>query len=120
MRSQPAQELAAGLRIVHVEHDVRAVVRLGPVAQHRRLDVVELDGDGAARKVAAEAIDECMALSSGLSGSRDSLEARPQTVPVALVADLVQELVDRLADALRAAASPPPSDPGCRRTSPRP
>ena len=51
MRSQPAQELAAGPRVVHVEHDVRAVVRLGPVAQHRRLNVVELDGDRSARKV---------------------------------------------------------------------
>ena len=59
MRSQPAQELAAGPRVVHVEHDVRAVVRLGPVAQHRRLDVVEVDGDRCARKIGAEAIDEC-------------------------------------------------------------
>jgi hypothetical protein len=41
-----------------VEHDVRAVVGLGPVAQHRRLDVVDFHGDGAARKLAAEAVDE--------------------------------------------------------------
>ena len=46
VRRQPPQELATGPRIVHVEHDVRAVVRLGPIAQHRRLDVVELHGDG--------------------------------------------------------------------------
>ena len=64
MGSQPPQELAAGLRIVHVEHDVRAVVRLGPVAQHRRLNVVELDGDRCARKAGAEAIDECHGVSS--------------------------------------------------------
>ena len=69
MRCQPPQELAAGLRVLDVEHDVRAVVRLGPVAQHRRLDVVELDGDGAARKVAAEAIDELHGVL--LTGNRD-------------------------------------------------
>ena len=50
MRSQTAQELAAGTRVVHMEHDVRAVVRLGPIAQHRRLNVVELDGDTSARE----------------------------------------------------------------------
>ena len=50
MGSQPPHELAAGLRFVHVEHDVRAVVRLGPVAQHRGLDVVEFNGDRRARK----------------------------------------------------------------------
>ena len=43
VRRQTAQELAAGPRILHVEHGVRAVVRLRPVAQHRRLDVVELE-----------------------------------------------------------------------------
>ena len=51
-------ELAAGLRVGHMEHDVGAVIRLGPIAQHRRLNVVELDGDRCARKVGAEAIDE--------------------------------------------------------------
>jgi hypothetical protein len=45
VRSQIAQELAAGPRVIHVEHDVRSVVRLWAGAQHRRLDVVQLDGD---------------------------------------------------------------------------
>jgi hypothetical protein len=57
--SQPPQELATGLRILHLEHDVRAVVRLRPVAQHRRLNVVELKRDMSARNVATQAIDEC-------------------------------------------------------------
>ena len=69
MRRQPAHEFAAGLRIVDVQHDVRAVVRLGPVAQHRRLDVVELHGDGAARELAAEAVDELHGVL--LTGKRD-------------------------------------------------
>jgi hypothetical protein len=64
MRSQPPHELAADLRIGHVQHDVRAVIRLGPVAQHRRLDVVELDGDRRARQADAEPIDECHGVSS--------------------------------------------------------
>ena len=55
---QPPHEFAAGLGILHVEHDVRAVVGLGPVAQHRRLDVVEFYGDRAARKLAAKAVDK--------------------------------------------------------------
>jgi hypothetical protein len=59
MRSQPLQELATGPRILHMEHDVRAVVRLGPIAQHRRLDVVELHGDRSAWGIDAEPIDEC-------------------------------------------------------------
>jgi hypothetical protein len=88
---------------------LRAVVGLGPVAQHRRLDVVELHGDGAARKLASEAVDEWYGVL--LTGHcdqpahRDSLTDwrghAPQTVPVvALVADLVQEFVHRLTDAL--------------------
>jgi hypothetical protein len=69
MGGQPAQERATGPRIRDVQHDVRAVVRLGPVAQRRRLDVVELDGDGPAGKVDAEAIDECHgALLDGSAG----------------------------------------------------
>jgi hypothetical protein len=59
MRAQCLQELAARPRILHVKHDVCAVVRLGPIAQHRRLNVVELDGDRSAGKIDAEPIDEC-------------------------------------------------------------
>jgi hypothetical protein len=71
VRGQPAHELAAGPGIVHVQHDVRAVVRLGPITQHRRLDVVELHGDRAARKVTAEAVDQCHgALLTGTEMSR--------------------------------------------------
>jgi hypothetical protein len=58
VRGQPPHELAAGLRMVDVEHDVRAVVRLGPVPQHGGLDVVEVDGDWCAGDVAAEAVGE--------------------------------------------------------------
>jgi hypothetical protein len=41
MRCQSPQERAAGPRILHVEHEVCAVVRLGSIAQHGCLDVVE-------------------------------------------------------------------------------
>jgi hypothetical protein len=41
-----------------MQHDVRAVVPLGPRAQHRRLDVVEFHGDADARKLASGAVDE--------------------------------------------------------------
>ena len=47
MRRQAPQELAAG-RASSTCMNVRAVVRLRPVAQHRRLDVVE-SSVGAAR-----------------------------------------------------------------------
>jgi hypothetical protein len=56
---QPPHEFSTGLCILHMELGVRAIVRLGPVAQHRRLDIVEFHDDGAARKVAPEAINEC-------------------------------------------------------------
>ena len=44
MRREPPQKLAAARRIVDVEQDVRAVVRLRPIAQHRRLNLVEING----------------------------------------------------------------------------
>ena len=37
-----------------MQQDIRAVVRLGPIAQHRRLYVVDFNGDGSARKIAAD------------------------------------------------------------------
>ena len=52
MRGQIAQELASGPRVLDVEHDVCAVVGLRPVAQHRRLDVVQVDSDTPAGEVA--------------------------------------------------------------------
>jgi hypothetical protein len=58
MWSQAAQELATGPRIVYMEHDVRAVVRLGARAEHRRLNFVEFDGDGSARKIDGRTITE--------------------------------------------------------------
>src|SRR6476661_1744986 len=61
--------------------DKRAVVRLGAISQHRRSDVVELDSDTSAQKVAADAVDGC----------------HDAPVP-SLIADLVEELVDGLAE----------------------
>ena len=84
MWSQVAQELTAGPRVVHLEHDVRAAVGLWAVAQRRRLNVVQLDGDTSAGKIAADAVDDGHG-----------------AFPAELVADLVKELVDGLADALQ-------------------
>jgi hypothetical protein len=56
MRREPAQNLTTAARIVDVQQDVRAEIGLGPIAQHRRLNVVELNGDGAALEVSAKAI----------------------------------------------------------------
>jgi hypothetical protein len=58
MRCEPAQQLTTAARIVDVQQDVRTIIGLGPIAQHRRLNVVELNTDGAALKLAAEAIYE--------------------------------------------------------------
>jgi hypothetical protein len=66
MWCQSPHELATGLGIVYVKHDVRAKVRLGPVAQYRRLNLVELHAEGGARKLASEAprrSTSCMAFS---------------------------------------------------------
>jgi hypothetical protein len=46
----------AGARIVDVKHDVRAEIWLGPIAQHSRLNLVEINGDGTMRNISAEAI----------------------------------------------------------------
>ena len=54
MRREPAQELTAARRIVDVQQDVRAVVRLRPIAQHRRLNFVEVNGSGTAAPVSVD------------------------------------------------------------------
>ena len=69
MRCHSPHEFATGPRILHAEHDVRAIVGLGSITQHRRLDIVEIHGDGAARKLAAKAINELHGLL--LTGNRD-------------------------------------------------
>ena len=56
MRREPPQELAAAARIVDVQQDVRAVVRLRPIAQHRRLNVVEVNGGGIACQIRVDAV----------------------------------------------------------------
>jgi len=43
VRREPAQKSPARAHIVDAEHDVRAEIRLRPVAQHRRLDLVEIE-----------------------------------------------------------------------------
>ena len=46
MRREPSQELTAAACIVDVHLDVRAVVRLRSIAQHRCLDLVQIKGHG--------------------------------------------------------------------------
>src|SRR6185437_10922708 len=65
------------IAFVLVEHDVRAVVRLGTVAQHRGLDVVEFNGDRCARKAGAGAIDEGHGVSVIVSWSSTGQPGHP-------------------------------------------
>src|SRR6185312_4244289 len=65
------------IAFVHVAHDVRAVVRLGTVAQHRGLDVVEFNGDRCARKAGAGAIDEGHGVSVIVSWSSTGQPGHP-------------------------------------------
>ena len=46
MWDKSSQELTAAARIVNVHQNVRAIVRLRSVAQHRCLDVVEIKQAG--------------------------------------------------------------------------
>ena len=48
VRGQSPQQFTTRVRVVEVPQDVRAVIRFGPVTQHRGLNVVKLNGDGTA------------------------------------------------------------------------
>jgi len=55
VRRQPPQKFTTAVRIVDVQEEVRAEVRLGAMAENCRLNVVEVDG-GAVAEICAEAI----------------------------------------------------------------
>ncbi len=57
-RSLTTGQGGTGCRAAGAQHHVCPVIRFEPVAQHRRLDVVEVHGDRGARHAGAEAIDE--------------------------------------------------------------
>ena len=56
MWREPPQKLAAARCIVDVQQDVRAIIRLRTIAQHRRLNLVEINGGGTAAQFRSTAI----------------------------------------------------------------